>query len=381
MLPASGKRHKRRKQTCRTDQNFRPVVADDFCFLRYNALIQKGAGGLQAVTNRKTISLLSLLFLLALPSFAQNPNNMIRGKVRAANGTPVNNAIVELREAGGAILSQTVTRNDGDFSFTRIVPAEYEVHVTSSGFEAAMQMARFSQTNRMNFFEVVNVEIILRARAEPAIRPAGISFAQEVPQAARALFEKSVAKLRDGKSEEAIALLRQAVALFPAYFDANFTLAKELFRTGKDKEALEAIERARQVNERESAVYHLFGLIMLKQQKYKVAEFAFREAVQFNAGNAAAHFYRGRTLIELAIRNRDPKERAADLSESEKELNQAWELSDKRIPDVFMQRARIHELQGNKEAAAVELENFLKAQPNAPNAAAIRQAIDTLRKP
>lgn len=333
------------------------------------------------MTNRKTISLLSLLFLLAPASYAQNPNNMIRGKVRAANGTPVNNAIVELREAGGAILSQTVTRNDGDFSFTRIVPAEYEVHVTSSGFEAAMQMARFSQTNRMNFFEVVNVEIILRARAEPAIRPAGISFAQEVPQAARAIFEKSVAKLRDGKSEEAITLLRQALALFPAYFDANFTLAKELFRTGKDREALEAIERARQVNERESAVYHLFGLIMLKQQKYKVAEFAFREAVQFNAGNAAAHFYRGRTLIELAIRNRDPKERAADLSESEKELNQAWELSDKRIPDVFMQRARIHELQGNKEAAAVELENFLKAQPNAPNAAAIRQAIDTLRKP
>jgi tetratricopeptide (TPR) repeat protein len=332
------------------------------------------------VTNRKTVSLLSLLFFLALESFAQNPNNMIRGKVRATNGTAVNNAIVELREAGGAILSQTVTRNEGDFAFTRIVPAEYEVHVTSSGFESAMQIARFSQTDRMNFFEVVNVEIILRAKAEPAVRPAGISFAQEVPENARGVYEKGVAKLREGKSEEALALLLQAVNLFPSYFDANFTLAKELFRTGKDREALEAIERARQVNERESAVYHLFGLIMLKQQKFKVAEFAFREAVQFNAGNAAAHFYRGRTLIELALRNKDEKERAADLSESEKELNQAWELSDKRLHDVFMQRARIHELQGNKAAAADDLENFLKAQPNAPNAAAIRQAIDSLRK-
>jgi tetratricopeptide (TPR) repeat protein len=381
MLPASFERDKRRKHDQRTDKNFCLIVADDFHFLRYNALIQKGAGGLQAVTNRKTIPLLSLLFFLACESFAQNPNNMIRGKVRATNGTAVNNAIVELREAGGAILSQTVTRNDGDFAFTRIIPAEYEVHVTSSGFEAAMQIARFSQTDRMNFFEVVNVEIILRAKAEPAVRPAGISFAQEVPENARAVFEKGVAKLREGKSEEAIALLRQAVNFFPAYFDANFTLAKELFRTGKEKEALEAIERARQVNERESAVYHLFGLIMLKQQKFKVAEFAFREAVQFNSGNAAAHFYRGRTLIELAIRNKDEKERAADLSESEKELNQAWELSDKRMHDVLMQRARIHELQGNKEAAAADLENFLKVQPNAPNAAAIRQAIDSLRKP
>jgi Flp pilus assembly protein TadD len=380
MLPASFKRDKRRKQSTKTDKNFSFIVTDDFHFLRYNTVIQKGAGGLQAVTNRKLISLLSLLFFLAIEAFAQNPSNMIRGKVRAINGTPVNNAIVELREAGGAILSQTVTRNDGDFAFTRIVPAEYEVHVTGSGFETTMQMVRFSQTDRMSFFEVVNVEIILRAKAEPAVRPAGISFAQEVPENARTVYEKGVAKLREGKSEEATALLREAVSLFPTYFDANFTLAKELFRTGKDKEALEAIERARQVNERESAVYHLFGLIMLKQQKFKVAEFAFREAVQFNAGNAAAHFYRGRTLIELALRNKDEKERTADLSESEKELNQAWELSDKRIYEVFTQRARIHELQGNKEAAAVDLENFLKAQPNAPNAAALRQAIETLRK-
>jgi tetratricopeptide (TPR) repeat protein len=380
MLPATFKRDKRRKQSNETDKNFYPFVADDFRVLRYNGVIQKGAGGLQTVTNRKIFFLLSLLLFLAIESFAQNPNNMIRGKVRAINGSAVNNAIVELREAGGAILSQTVTRNDGDFTFSRIVPAEYELHVTGSGFETTMQVVRFSQTAHMNFLEVVNVEITLRAKAEPTVHPAGISFAQEVPENARSVFEKGVAKLREGKSEEAIVLLREAVNLYPTYFDANFTLAKELFRTGQDKEALEAIERARQVNQRESAVYHLFGLIMLKQQKFKVAEFAFREAVNFNAGNASAHFYRGRTLIELALRNKDEKERAADLGESEKELNHAWELSDKRIYEVFTQRARIHELQGNKEAAAVDLENFLKVQPNAPNAAAIRQAIETLRK-
>ncbi len=332
------------------------------------------------MTKRKMISLHLLLFFLAIESYAQNPNNMIRGKIRAANGAPVNNAIVELKEAGGAILNQTVTRNDGDFTFTRVVPAEYEVHVTGSGFESTMQMVRFAQTDHMNFFEVVNVEIILRSKAEPTLHPAGISFAQEVPQNARGAFEKGVAKLREGKSEEAIAFLRQAVTLFHTYFDANFTLAKELFRTGKDTEALEAIERARQVNERESAVYHLFGLIMLKQQKFKVAEFAFREAVRFNASNAAAHFFRGKTLIELAIRNQDEKARVADLSESENDLNRAWELSNKRLHEVYVQRARIHERRGDKEAAAVALENFLKAEPNAPNAAAIRQAIDALRK-
>src|SRR5688572_8503021 len=177
---------------------------------------------------------------------------MIRGKIRAANGAPINNAIVELREAAGAILSQTVTRNEGEFVFARIAPAEYEIHVTVSGFESTMQMVRFAPSGRQNFDEVVNVEIIVRPKAEPTIHPAGISFAQEVPQNARGAYEKGVAKLREGKSGEALVFLREAVTLFRPYFDANFTLAKELFRTGKDHEALEAIERARQVNERES---------------------------------------------------------------------------------------------------------------------------------
>ncbi|MBI3651307.1 MAG: carboxypeptidase regulatory-like domain-containing protein [Acidobacteria bacterium] len=320
-----------------------------------------------------------MVFLIAV--VAQNPSNMIRGKIRAANGAPVNGAIVELREAGGAILGQTVTRNDGDFAFTRVVPAEYEIHVTMSGFESNMQMVRFAQTDRMNFYEVVNVEILLRPKADTAMHPAGISFAQDVPPNARAAYEKGVAKLRDGKSEEGIALLREAVNFFQPYFDANFTLARELFRTGKDNEALEALERARQVNERESAVYQLFGLIMLKQRKFKVAEFAFREAVQFNPNNVAAHFYRGRVLIELVLRNQDEKARVVDLADAEKELNQAWDLSSKKLYEVYVQRARIHEYRGNKEAAAADLEAFLKAEPNAPNAAALRLAIENLRKP
>ena len=46
---------------------------------------------------------------------------------------------------------------------------------------------------------------------------------------------------------------------------------------------------------------------------------------------------------------------------------------------VYRQRARIHERRGNKEAAARDLENYLKAEPEAKNAEAIRHAIAKLR--
>lgn len=328
---------------------------------------------------RKLQSCFLLLIIAAVASAAQNPNNMIRGKVRATNGAPVNNAIVELHDAGGALLSQTVTRNDGDFAFSRVVPAEYEISVTVSGFHETTQRVIFTQSSNSNFYEVLNVEIMVRPINDNTAVATGVSFVQDVPKAARAAYEKAVVKLRDGKAEEGVAFLREAIGIFNQYFDANFTLARELYRTGKDQEALEAVERARQVNEREGAVYHLFGMIMLRQQKFKVAEFAFREAIRFNANLAPAYFFHGKVLIELALRTKNQKEINEDLTDAEKDLNRAWDLSGKRISEVHFQRARIYERRGNKEAAALALEEYLKAEPNAPNAATIKQAIEKLR--
>src|SRR6185503_1029549 len=105
-------------------------------------------------------SSLSILLLLAGGAAAQN--NTIKGKVRSDNGVTVNNAIVELRQTGGGITTgQTVTRNDGDFAFSGLSSAEYELSVTIAGYEPVVQLARFSHMDRMDFREVLNVEIVI----------------------------------------------------------------------------------------------------------------------------------------------------------------------------------------------------------------------------
>lgn len=324
---------------------------------------------------------LVLAFALALVSsgdaFVQN--NMLRGKVRASNGVTVNNAIVELRIGGGAMISQTVTRNDGDFAFSNLSSGEYEVSISIAGYEPAIQMARFNQHDRSGFSEVINIEVLIRPKRELVLAPPGTSYAQEVPKPARAAYERAVARLREGKSDEAVAALREAIAAFNDYFDAHYALGRELFRAGKDNEALEALERARQINDRQDAVYYIFGLLMMKQGKYAVAEFAFREATRLNANNVWSRFHHGQALIELAVRSNDERQRKEDLSAAEKELDRAWENSEKRLFDVYLQRARIHEIRGQKEAAAAALEGYLKAVPEAKNGARIRAAIAELR--
>ncbi len=79
------------------------------------------------------------------------------------------------------------------------------------------------------------------------------------------------------------------------------------------------------------------------------------------------------------MRETEPRQRAADLEAADLELNRAWDNSNKRLTMVYLQRARIHESRGDREAAARDLESFLKAEPDAKNGAAIREAIGKLR--
>jgi Tfp pilus assembly protein PilF len=326
-----------------------------------------------------TLLFISLLLLFVTTGSAQNNNNTIHGKVRGMNGATVNNAVVELW-LNGALINQTATRTDGDFYFASLAPAEYEVVVTASGFEVTTQSARFMTANRTPMGDILTIEVSLRPKTDAREPPPGVQFAQDVPKAAREAFEEGVEKIRTGKSDEGLLALRKALEIFKDYFAANFVLATELFRLGKDQEALDAVERARLINDREAAVYHLFGLIMFKQGKYLVADYGFIGAIKLNANFAMAHLFRGKTLIEIGLRNGDEKLRVGDFAEAEKELAKAWELTNKRLSEVYLHRARLHEIKGDKESAAKSLEAFLKAEPASPNATPIKEKIASLRK-
>jgi tetratricopeptide (TPR) repeat protein len=323
---------------------------------------------------------LAVVPALLLSSAVSAQNSMLRGKVRSTNGTTLNNAIVELRKAGGGILSQTVTHSDGDFTFDGLISGEYEVEVTCSGYEPRVERVAFNHAAMDNFREILNIEVMVKPKPDALLAAPGTTFVQDVPKAARAAYEKAISKLEEGKSDEGIALLREATGIFNNYFNAYYALARELFRTGKYDESLEPLEHARQINERDGAVYYLFGLVMFKQQKFAVAEYAFKESTSLNGNSPASHFYHGMALIELALRASDRAQRSGELDEAEKEMTAAWDISGKKLAVVYLQTARIHEHRGDKEAAARSLEQYLKADPDSKQAPQIREAITKLRQ-
>jgi Tfp pilus assembly protein PilF len=332
--------------------------------------------------SKRSLPALAALLLLPMAGFAQT--GMLRGKVHGSNGAFVNNATVELRGATGAVIGQIFSRNDGDFAFSRLGAGEYEVLVTMSGYEPTIQIVELKESIRASpssdvITEVVTIEVVLRPLAEPVLSPPGTSFAQDVPKAARDAYLRGISKIREGKSDEGIASLREAVAEFNDYFDAHLALGFEFYRLGKDSDALEALERARQINDKGAAVYYTFGMVMVRQQKFRAAEYAFGKAAEFNDAHVNAHFNHAVALIEVALRTKEPSEVKTVLAHADRELDRAWDLSGKRLNTVFLQRARVHEERGDYEAAARQLEEYLKAETNAKDAAGVKEAIAKLR--
>jgi tetratricopeptide (TPR) repeat protein len=77
---------------------------------------------------------------------------------------------------------------------------------------------------------------------------------------------------------------------------------------------------------------------------------------------------RGAALIDLGR-----------LEEAESELKDADRISERKLDLVHIQLARLYEKRGERRRAADELERYLRQNPNAENAAAIREAVKKLR--
>lgn len=73
-------------------------------------------------------------------------------------------------------------------------------------------------------------------------------------------------------------------------------------------------------------------------------------------------------------------ERDYYFAEAEKALLHAYDVSKKTLNAVHLQLARLYEKRGDRKRAANELEEYLRKSPDGKNNAAIREAINKLRK-
>jgi len=326
--------------------------------------------------------LAALLLCCSLNGQAQAQGNTLRGKVRDSNGRNMARVIVDLQTGNGQPINQTVTNNEGDFYFAGLDETSYIVVISAPDYHPVNQRVEFIRRVTPDApGETRTEEYTLTPKNNPApAKPSRPAFAQNVPQAARDAMDRAMKLSREGASQQSIAAMREAIGLFPDYFDAHFALGNELMKAGALDEAIVELDKARQINPKDDRVYQTFGLLLNRQKKFAVAAAVFAEAARLNPSDPNILLLRATALIDHAA-TLDPSksEREQTLSEAQKDLNKAFEMSGKKLSTTHLQLARIHEKRGDRAKAANELEQYLRETPDAKNADAIREGVKKLR--
>ena len=196
-----------------------------------------------------TAVLVALLFTISFNASAQQGNS-IRGKVRNSSGVNMPQVIVSIETGNGSPFGQTVTNNEGDFFFGGLTETSYVLNISAPDYNPIVEHVDFvNRTGPDSPGETRTIDLTLTLKTDlrSTLRP-GSMFVQNVPKAVHDAFELAVKQEKNGKNQEALASLQEAIKLFPDYFDAHFILSREFIKQGKYTEAITQLDEARRIN-------------------------------------------------------------------------------------------------------------------------------------
>jgi tetratricopeptide (TPR) repeat protein len=313
-----------------------------------------------------TVLCVLVLFTLALGQSVTG--NTIKGKIHTQFGRPIANAHIELQTGTGALVTQTVTNNEGDYAFYGLAGASFVLVINDPDYQPLSERVEFTRTALDRPGEIQRVDLTIVSKTVSRSARAGVVFQQDVAAPALKAYQQGVKLLAERKSDQGIVALREAIKEFANYFDAHLALGVEMLRLRKHSEAIEEFERARSINPKDSRPYYTFGLALYEQKKFAVAASIFEAVSRLDPSNAEAQLMRGAALIETG-----------DLDQAEAALKTADRMSEHKLAMAHIHLARLYEKRGDRRRAADQLEIYLRERPDAENAAAIRDAIKRMR--
>lgn len=333
---------------------------------------------------KKSISLivLSAGFIFgaaAVNAFAQNS---IDGLVFDKNRRPVVNIEVELLDEYERFLRSAKTSTSGIYIFQGLRAGVYyvQVRVAGTNYKPAKERIQLGQTNFTNSMGrtsgseslQVNLTLEVDSRRIGNQDPLNneVIFAQDIPDEAKKSYENALKNFEEKKSDEAIAQLQNAIAVFPDYFLALERLGYEYLEQNKLAEAENVFKRATEINPKSFSSKYGLGIVQHKLGKKDEAIKTLNEAVLINPASINSFFWLGRIY-------REQKE----FDKAETALKKAKELSENKLPEIHWELALLyyHNLQRYNEAAN-ELELYLKANPKAENKEQVIKLIKMFRE-
>ena len=170
------------------------------------------------------------------------------------------------------------------------------------------------------------------------------------PGEARDLLESGQSALDGGNLDQAVQDLEASAQANPS-LDAYFSLGNAYARQGKAAQAIDAYEKALEINPNHAATLSNLGVAYYQQGQFAQAKSMFEKALSVKENDAATHYLLGAVLLQMG-----------DLTVAEKSFARALELQPD-LPEAHFGMAMLNVQLGNIDEAIAEFETFLAGPP------------------
>jgi len=218
--------------------------------------------------------------------------------------------------------------------------------------------------------ETYPLDIILKLKKsnEPGAANDSV-FAQEIPSPARKEYENGVKSLKSQKADKAIASLKNAIQIFPDYYDALELLGTEYIKGAQFEAALPLLSHALEVNTRSFKCTYLLGVTHLKLNMLAQAIDHLEKAAKMVPSSANTQM-----MLGLAYGT------GSAFDKSETAFKQALQLGGDAAAEAHFYLAGLYNKQSRYSNAREELELFLKKGKNVKDPAQIKAMIEKLKE-
>ena len=313
--------------------------------------------------------LLGALFLLPGSASAQRSGGSISGNVILPSGAALNERAKVILQTDRGIKSNVYTDTRGRFQFDRLTPNVYEVVIEVDGdrFEIAkVTVEVFPGSPAM-----INVNLKEKKGKDSTNAGKVISTGEldtAIPSQAKKEFERATEASKGGRTDEAIAHFRKAIALYPQYVMAHNDLGAELLGQGNLDDAAEELRRAIQLDSKAFNPHLNLGIVLVQKHEFPEAAVELKTALELQPNSPAARLYNG---LALAGSN------ATD--DAVRELRTAHQLGGPSYAVALFHLGQIYMEKGERVLARETLQTYLLEAPNDTNAPQARKWLEVLR--
>jgi tetratricopeptide (TPR) repeat protein len=235
---------------------------------------------------------------------------LIEGVVLSAEGeVAIGGVRLELLVTGGATKETAFTDPDGRFIFAGLNSGGYRISARHPDYRDKVERVEIYSGS------IHNLRILLSAKDEargPETAHSLPLWALQIPPEAKKEHDRGVEQLQKGKTEKAIAHLRDAIDLYPDYAGAYGLLGTAHLKMNKQDAAVEAFEKALEIDPKLPEAAFGLGAIYSAQERYGEARDYLLQARSLRPEDWRISFELGQVYLRMG-----------QLDEAEASLRQA----------------------------------------------------------